>query len=181
MSVSKTNILDFVEWLSLDLEDDTSASNFFDDVIERLAFLEKPLFFKHDIENFSAGTSVYDFAADMLDLHWASLADSFLLPCSEDDLNAYASSWRADTGTPEAISSDRLTRQYRVYPTPSSIMAYQFMYIQDRSTGILEIYQIPIALKVLAQDFVYDSKHQDLDFSGICDQIGSLFLNLLGH
>jgi hypothetical protein len=196
MSVSKANILSFASFLGLDLEDDTTIAEMYDDVVNHWAFLPIPPFQKATLVSLTLGTSIYDFEADMVRELWAVFEDSELLFCSEDSLEAYESTWRDDTGDPEALTSEQLTNQYRVYPIPVANSGAAgaepygedypddilfLLYADKRVASIAEIYEIPIALKVLAREFMYDSQHQDLGFSEACSQIGQIFLSLLGY
>jgi hypothetical protein len=185
MPMTKAEILsNLVEVLALDLEDTTTVSQYFDDVVERLAFLSKPPFIKSSNVNLVDGTSTYNYEADMLRLIHALLSGKLLMRTDETQLNAYDYLWEDDPDAqPLAYLEDWLSRQYQLYPTPnfSSGDTLKIFYAEDRATGIQEYYGLIIALYVLVKEFTYSNIHQDLAFGAKCKELGDLMMKMVGH
>ena len=196
MSFSKANVLTLCGKLCLELENDTTISQYFDDTVERFALLPAPVFTKHALVTLTAGTETYDFESDMLRLLHAIFDDASLFMTDEDALEAYSTTWRSASGTPLAVTQDWLARQYTLYPNPdanSGVAGAEplgedypddilwIIYAQDRASAIQEYYALPLAILTLAREFSYATLHYDPEFAEQCNQLGQLMLALLGH
>jgi len=184
MPKTKAQILTLGSGLGLDLEDDTTSSRFFDDVVEYLALLSKPPFIKSTTVSLSDGTTTYSYEADMLRLMDAILRGNLLSRTDETDLAAYANEWQGDSkAEPRAYFEDWLARQYSLYPTPNfdSGDTLRIFYAEDRATNIQDFYALPIALLVAAREFSYNSSHQDMEIAEQCQRFGEFILEVLGH
>lgn len=196
MSVSKAQILNFCSFLALDLENDTTISDYFDDIINRWSLIPDPPFQKATLVELSSGTGVYDYEADMLTPVYLVYIDKEIFPSSEHSLGAYSRDWRTESGIPKAYVTEELTRQYLLWPIPNANSGSTgglsepygedypddilfLLYSDDRSTAIQEIYQIPIALQTLSREFAYSSLQQDTDFSTVCNQVADFFMQIL--
>lgn len=196
--MSKANILTLASTIALDLENDTTISQFFDDLIETMAFLPKPLFTEYTIEEITSGTATYSYdQTDMLKVLHAFMSDTEIFMTDENGLEAYSSTWRSASGTPIALTQDWLQRQYTFYPNPNistsgtggaaplgvdyATNPVFIIYAKDRSSGFAEYYALPLALLALAREFSYDALQASPVLAQNCDKVGKLILKLLGH
>lgn len=185
MSKTKAETLsDLVEPLALDLEDATTAGQFFDDVVEKLALSSNPPFIKSSTVSLVDGTSTYDYEADMLGLLHGLLSGKLLMKTDETQLDALNYLWEDEADAqPLAYLEDWLSRQYQLYPTPNfnSGDLLRIFYAEDRASGIQDYYALAIALYILKKEFSYSNIHQDLAFASQCEQLGDLIMKALGH
>jgi len=194
---------DEIKTLAADLTiisaDTDTLPRFVDDVFNESAFSNNPPFLKAAIKSLTAGTATYDFETDMLRLISAFYDDELLSEVTVDQLNAYSTTWPADSGSPVAITQDEEdSRTYTVYPNPSSTSdpvipthgepygedyadnSLVIVYADNRESSILSIFSIPFALEALAREFSYPSSHVDLDFAATCRTISQLLGALIG-
>lgn len=185
MAKTKAEIIeDLVEKLALDLEDETTAGQYFDDIVERLALLVRPPFIKTDTENMVSGTGTYNYKADMLKLIHALLSGKLLPRTDETQLDAYAYEWAGDADAqPLTYYEDWLARQYSLYPPPNfnSGDTLRLFYAEDRASNIQDYYALPIALYILEREFDYSNIHQDPEFANQCGRLGDLIMGVLNH
>lgn len=196
MSFSKAQILTLAGKLCLELENDTSIAQYFDDTVERFALLPKPVFATNALVTLTAATATYSFASDMLRLLHAVFDDASILMTNEDGLDAYSSTWRTASGTPLAVTQDWLARQYTLYPNPDATSTAAgaeplgedypddilwISYAQDRASSIQDYYAIPLAILTIAREFSFSSIHEDDEFASECLRLGNLLLALMGH
>ena len=200
MSLTKAQTLTLASDLAYDLEDDTTISVYFDDVVEYLALTDLPPFIKYAFVEITATTVEYDFESDMLKLLYAFLDDNQMFLTSENALDAYDSDWRevgSTPNTPSAIYQDWLSRQYAIYPYPNvssgaaagadelgddyPVGWLLIFYSEDRASAIQEYYGLPISLLANAREFSHSVLHRDLEFSKACNEVGNLIFKLLGH
>lgn len=196
MSLSKAQILSYCSYLALDLEDDTTISAYFDDVVNRLAFTKKPPFQKAALVELTAATATYNYETDMHRALFMEHVDIELFPTSESSLNAYGRDWRTDSGVPKAFITEQLTRQYTLWPNPDATSGTTvgltepygedypddilfLLYADARATAIAEIYELPLSLLILSREFSYDNQHQDIEFADICSQAANVFMQIL--
>ena len=197
--MTKAEILTLCTSLSLDLEDDSTISTFFDDVIDDLAQLTMPPFVSGSFIEIAENVDEYAFPSTCLRLLHLIMTDKSITECSEDDISAYSTLWRGDLDTPLAFTQESLSREFRLYPTPdndSTALApgatdqlgadfvagwiYAF-YAEDRSTEMPDYLSIPVALLSLSKAFSMYSNFQDSEFADQCDQLARLFLTILRH
>lgn len=198
MSLSKAQILSFASFLALDLENATTLSDYFDDVVEAWAMSNNPPFWVAALVELTADTCTYDFESDMCRLLFSFFDDAPLLLCSEQSLKGYDNDWSAATGTPVAITTDFLNSKYRLYPCPDATSGstgglsqpwgedypddiLAILYADSRSSAIEELFAIPLALSALSREFTYHSLQEDISFSEVCSEISNLFMGLLGY
>jgi hypothetical protein len=196
MSFSKANVLTLCGKLCLELENDTTISQYFNDTVERLALLPAPVFTKHALVSLITATATYDFKSDMLKLLHAIFDDASLFLTNEDGLEAYSTTWRSASGTPLAVTQDWLARQYTLYPNPDATSVESgaeplgegypgdtlwIIYAHDRASSIQEYYALPLAILTLAREFSYSTLHYEPEFADQCSQLGQLILSLMGH
>lgn len=185
MSKTKAEIIeDLVEKIALDMEDETTAGQYFDDVVERMSLLPQPPFIKTATVNMVDTQATYDYETDMLKLIHALLQGKLLLPATESQLDAYAYEWPGDAdATPLAHYSDWLARQYSLYPPPNfnSGDTLRIFYSEDRASGIQDYYALPIALYILEREFNYSNIHQDTEFATQCGRLADLIMGVLKH
>lgn len=184
MPKSKAQTLTLASSLGLDLENDTTESQFFDDVVERLALMMKPAFVASTTVNMVDGTGTYNYESDMLRLLDAIMRGNLLTRSDESDLAAYSNEWQGDADNePKAYFEDWLARQYSLYPAPNfdSGDTLRIFYAQDRAASIQDFYALVIALLILAREFSYNSTHRDLAYAEQCQRLGEFILRILGH
>ena len=181
MSKSKAQTLTLAGTLCHDLDDSSSISTFFDDTIDEIAFFPTPPFIKYAADVIANGTATHPFESDQIRSYLYFHDDHQLIRSTERDLESYSTTWRTDTGTPIAFTDELQDSQTRLFPVPNSGGSLYKYYAQDKSSSIQEYYAIPIALRTLSKEFAYHSKHQDLVYSELCDQIATLIFKLLGH
>jgi len=179
--------------------DADTLPRFIDDVFNEVAFSANPPFLKAALKTLTAGTATYSFETDMLRLIAAFYDDELLSEVDTTDLNAYSTTWAADSGTPTAITQDEITaRDYTLYPNPSvsssaiipthgepygedfADNSLVLIYAENRTSSILDIFSIPFALEALAREFSYPSSHADPDFAAVCSNLSSFLGALIG-
>lgn len=178
---SKANIITMIGTLAVELQDSTTLSRFFDDVIEQNGITDRAISIEVDYgPAVVAGTATYSFPSDVLRLHHALMLGTPLSFVDERDLEAYSKTWRTATGTPIALSCDELNRQYTFYPIPtaSSATALVIVYGAKMAAAFLSYNALPLAFLTLAKEFTYSSHHQDIDFAENCNLIAELLFTL---
>jgi hypothetical protein len=108
--MTKAEILTLCTSFSLDLEDDSTISTFFDDVIDDLAQLSMPPFVSGSFIEISENVDEYSFPSTCLRLLHLIMTDKSITECSEDDISAYSTLWRGDLDTPLAFTQESLSR-----------------------------------------------------------------------
>ena len=196
--MNRTDLRDLATSLTIIPLSTDTLSRFIDDIFNEIAFLPLPQFSKAEIIPLSSGTSVYDFPADALRLLHAFFNSEMLSLASNADLNAYATMWLADTGSPKAITLDEITaRTYTLYPNPVlnsdpiiPIHGEPFgedypannlvlIYADNRQSPIVDIYALSIALESLSREFTYPSDHTDTDYADTCKALSQLLSKLI--
>lgn len=192
--MERSEIVDMAVSLSLEGLDEEMLADILD---THLASTE----FTYDVEmvmvELTSGTAVYDYPSDAVDLLHGIMTDTDLILGDEAQLDAIDTNWRTTTGTPSILSADRLDRQYRLYPSPTTssddlipihgeplgvdypdgwlILFYQ----QDRELDLKTLYGMPLACKLLASagDTLIDG---DSDLSASAQALHTVMVQLLG-
>ncbi len=183
MSKIKSEITTLVGELSLDLDDLTTVSVFFDDVIEMLAYAKKPPFLGSTYYNLSSSVKTYNYGSTMLRMVHMMLGGKCISEETESHLDAYYIDWRTQPGIPVIFYQDKLNRQFSLFPIPNfdSGDRLTVIYAEDKSTNISDYYALPIAMLTLAKEFTRSDTNQDPDFAAQCEALGSLMLKMMGH
>lgn len=197
--MTRDEIITLAGQLAQSLQDADTLDIFTNDVFHELAFLPSPPLLRAILKVITSGTAVYDFESDMLRIIYAIMYDELLSPVSEQALDAYNDTWQSDSNTPTQITQDAMTaRTYRLYPEPDTTSSavipihgqpwgedypddiLALVYADDRESGILDLYSLPIAFDSLRREFDYPSDHRDKNFAETCGAVSDLFYRLLG-
>lgn len=195
MSLTKAQITTFASTVAHAEHDTTTFSQFFNDVIDELGKLPRPVFADYAFEAIVSGTSEYSFETTMLRPIAIFFDDTLLLESSKEALEAYSITQLADAGSPVAYTIDEVNaRKYRVYPEPNAngsiaganwgasfpSNALALIFVEDRSTDIEDYYALPITFDCLAREFAYPSDHQDVEYAKVCATLAKLMYALVG-
>ena len=195
MSLTKAQVTTFASTICHAELDTTTFSQFFNDVIDELGKLSKPVFAEQGFEAIVSGTSEYSYETAMLDFIALFFGDTLIPEESQKSLEAYSQTWQSDTGDPVAFTRDGIdARKYRVYPEPDAngsitganwaasfpAAALALIYVEDRSTDIEDYYALGIAFDCLAREFSYPSDHQDTDYAKALRQLSKVLYLLAG-
>jgi hypothetical protein len=194
---SKANIITLTGVLGSGLQNATTLSQFFDDVVESIGLSPFPIFHSSALVELSDGTGTYDFESDMLRLIHAIMEDASISIVTEPELDLYSSSWRTTEGTPIALTQDDLNRQYTLYPIPdfdSEALGggeaepygedypedqLVVIYTENKSANFQEYYALPLAFESLSREFAYPSDHQDTEFAESCAILSQFLHSIL--
>ena len=195
MSLTKAQLLTFAGTLCNDLDDSTTISVYFNDVIYKLGQIERPPFVEWAQQKITSGTATYNYQSDEIRPLHTIMEEKEIFESSEDDLEAYDFEWRTATGVPFAYTEDIITaRTYKLVPKPDftsgtagsnwgstypdDILA--LIYAQDRTSDIEDYFVLPIAFDILNAEFTYPSPHQDLTYATRCAEIAEMLYKLAG-
>jgi len=169
---TKANIITLTGVLGSGLQNATTMSQFFDDIIRAIGLSPLPIFFNNAEVALVAATTTYNFEAAALKLTDAIMHDSLISMVTEEELDTYSQTWRdAADDTPIALTQDHLSRQYTLYPGPNAAAAatkLTIFYTENKSANFPEYYALPLAFETLFREFSYPSDHQDSEFSESC-------------
>jgi hypothetical protein len=151
-----------------------------------------------------AQTRVFGEASYQLSLPSTMLApialiydDTQLDEMSLRELETYDSEWRNRVGSPQAFTWDR--QSYKVaatYPSPAvasppintphndpwgqDYLPYQGLVIfSETRTNVLPYMELPLALRIMQQEFSRESNHQDPALAEAVGQIATLMFDLI--
>lgn len=197
--MTRDEIITFAGEIARSLQDADTLDVFTNDVFDDLATRSAPGMIEAKIKALTSGVATYDFEPDMIRIVYAIMEDALLSPETEPNLDAYAATWEADSGTPVAITQDHETaRTYRLYPNPDFTSdplipihgepwgedwpenSLALIYADNREDNIADIYAIPVAFDALAREFAYPSNHIDSAFSATCKALSQLFYRFIG-
>lgn len=195
MPYTKAQLLTLAGTLCLDLDNSTTISAYFDDVIYALGQIESPPFVEWAQEAIVSGTATYSYKTDMIRPLHIIMEEKEIFEASRADLEAYDYTWQTATGTPFAYTEDDITaRTYQLVPEPdfssgaagtnwgstypADILA--LVYAQDRDADIEDYFALPIIFDILKREFSYPSDHQDLVYSARCAEIAEMLYKLAG-
>lgn len=196
--MNRTEIKTLATSLSIITPDDDTLTQFISDIFDEAGFAPNPQMLKASIESVVSGTASYSFDADVYKLIRAFFNDEMLSFTSVSDLDAYATTWPADSGLPKAITQDEQSaRNYTFYPNPNvnstAIIPTHgeplgedyaadnlvLIYSENRTNNIADIYALPIAFEALAREFAYPSNHSDMAYSDICHKLAQILNRLI--
>jgi len=197
--MTRDEIKDLAFLLTAISADTDTLPRFVDDIFNEQGFSLTPQMLKAEIVALTAGTATYPFESDMLKLVYALFNDEPLSSTTVDDLNAYSTTWPADSGSPKAITQDEVdARNYTLYPNPDATSDaiipihgepygedyadnnLVIIYSENREASIAGIYALPFALEALAREFSYPSDHTDGEYADACLTIATLLGQLIG-
>lgn len=191
--MSKANVKSLVSDMALTQNEAGTTENFYRSTMQQLGL--KPLFTDVRLLEVTAGTSQYTIPDDLgliLEMFYDS---EIVLKESLHSMNIHNPAWRDLKGPPEFYTIEPETsKQFRLVPQPQvSSKDFSFLFgeplgvdfpeysvglihtkIQDENPDWLDL---PIALKVAAQEFLKESKYQDVEFAQICDQLADMVLD----
>jgi hypothetical protein len=146
---------------------------------------------------FTEGSTSVALPNNLLEIVCIIYDDTVLSPLMLRELEALNPGWRNVTGNPIAYTLEAETsKTIEVFPTPFTtsppIVPVHGLptgedYVPGNGISIhsesrvdaLPYLTLPLALKVLAREYVRESAHQDFAFGTLCDQLGDLLLKLL--
>lgn len=185
--MSKTNVISFVDDMSLDGNNASSTDTFYNDTIKDMSQL--PLFTNVRLLEITDGTNTYTIPDDVVQIQ-EMFYDSSVVPRSTTKfLTILNQEWRDENGRPTAYVVDEETsKQFRLYPTPD-VNSKDFIFLfgeplgrdfPEYSVGLVhtEIRQnnpdwldYITALKVLALEHNKNSDIVDPQFADLCNQL----------
>ena len=185
--MSKSNVISFVDSMSLDGNNASSTDTFYDDTIKDMSQL--PLFTNVRLIAATKGTNQYTIPDDVVNIH-EMFYDSSVVPRSSiQTLNTLNQEWRDESGPPVAYAVEEETsKQFRLYPTPD-VNSKDFIFLfgeplgrdfPEYSVGLVHTeirddnpdwLDLILSFKVLAKEHQKDSAIVDTNFASLCDQM----------
>jgi hypothetical protein len=197
--MNRADIKTLAESLTTITTDSDTLGQFITDVFDENGFRSNPQMVKASLESVVSGTATYSFDSDVYKLIRVFFGSEMLSFTSANGLDAYSTTWGADSGLPKAITQDELTvRTYTLYPNPNvnsdpvipvhgepygedyPANNLTLIYSENRQDNIMDIYALPIAVEALSREFAYPSNHTDLEYSDTCKKLAELFNQLIG-
>ena len=184
--MTKADILTLITSLTYSEADVSTdaCDRFIDDVLDDLAKSPKAPLTASDTFNTAIGISEYSYDSldiDAVKLIGMSYVNATLWPTTVRDLEQLSKTYRADTGTPYAYTTDEETAHaFEVYPIPTAMGVVRGVYTSKRSTNIQEWLGLYIAFKVMYLEFSRPSNHQDMDYAKLCGEIAELLRIVMG-
>jgi len=139
-------------------------------------------------------TAQYDAPPATLRILAVIFGDTVLSHTTRRALEAVDPVWRQTTGYPRAwVTETEGDRRFRLYPypdvasTPMMVVtgalfgadwppdSIAVIYTENRR-DVLDWLQLPLALAILAREFVRESDHQSLGFAKVCNDLSTLLL-----
>lgn len=166
-------------WMNEIIESD--YTRYFTDALE--SFCQSPncpLIASSSISIIS-GTAEYSYPSNCVRILGIFYRAAHLPYASRGELEAYDKEWKSLSGTPIVYTfEDTSTDEYRLVPTPNETGSHgTIIYTNSRTTDIMTTIGLPLALDMIARDFILPSDHQDVTFAQICKRFSEL-LRMIG-
>lgn len=177
--MAKADVLTLVDDLSLGQANATEAAIFYDEIIRELGFIE--VLTGTETITIHAGTGSYTLATDTIRALEFYNTAGFLTKAQYTGLGAlFGSSWRTRVGSPMAVTvEDENNNSFSLVPSPNYDDQLTVIRTETR-TDVPVWLELPIALEILSREYLRESDHQDVEFSGISKTLATIFLNLAG-
>lgn len=177
--MAQADVLTLVSDLSLGQASATEAAVYYAEIIRELGFRE--VLTGTEQIAVTAGQPFYSLATSTILALEFQNKSGFLAKSDSKGLAAlFGSGWRNKTGSPLAIErtfEDEDT--FRVVPAPNHEDTITVIRTETR-TDVPVWLELPIAFDILSREFMRESDHQDVEFSGTCVMIAKLLYNLVG-
>lgn len=146
---------------------------------------------------FTAGSTSVNLPDNLLEIICIIYDDTVLSSLMLREMEALNPGWRNVSGSPRAYTIESETNKtIEVFPTPFTtsppIIPVHGLptgrdYVPGNGISIhsesrldaMPYLTLPLALKVLAREYVRESAHQDFAMGALCEQLGDLLLKLL--
>ena len=178
--MSRADVLQLVQDISAEQSDDTEATRFYDDVVRDLGFYE--LLTDAESKTYSPhDDGLYQMSPDAMRILEIAWNKRRLDRASEFALRAlYGASWQLKRQDPVAVTEwSESAGLLRLAPWPTQPGVVDVIKTQTRE-NLPYWLELPVALMIIGREFRRESNHQDIKFADAANELGALFLMLLG-
>jgi hypothetical protein len=180
MMMAKADVLSLVTTLSVSQDNTTESSIFYDEIVREMGFFD--ILTGTETINVTSGVATYDLAANTIRaIEFHSAHSGFLTKSDGKGLSSlFGAAWRNKVGTPLAVTMDQEDDDaFRLVPTPDANDTITVIRTEFREDVPVWL-ELPIAFEILHREFMRESDHQDLEYSGFCKNMSVLLFQLVG-
>jgi hypothetical protein len=192
--MAKADVLALASLIGGEQVDPTLADRFYHDVVAELG--QSEILVEMSLLPVTPGTGVFALPAGAVRLLGVWYDDEEITVIRRNDVASMDPEWRQARGTPLAyFTEDETIRTFRLYPVPDQA-SKSFLFLgEPMGTEFPEYcvvvahtvapdtvpvyFELPIALTILAREFIRESVHRDPVFAALCQTFANALFGVI--